>query len=102
MSEVSITVTVEKALLNHSSLVLKRIGLSPNEAINMFLRRVVREERLPFTVEPTLSQEEKNALKNWRINEDREFDFSDDIHPIVKREDSNEFYGLINSDHSSL
>lgn len=50
MESVNVTVRMDKALRDDANALFDELGLTTTQAINMFLRQAVREQRIPFEV----------------------------------------------------
>jgi len=64
---------VEPELKASAEQILARLGLTPSEAINVFLNQVVLNRGLPFAVRiPDMTFEEANAILVSRLKEGEE------------------------------
>ena len=61
---------VEAELKSSAEQILARLGLTPSEAINVFLNQVVLHKGLPFVVKiPDMTVEEAKAILMSKLNE---------------------------------
>jgi DNA-damage-inducible protein J len=64
---------IEPALKANAEAILSKLGLTPNEAINIFLNQVVLQRGLPFSVKmPPLTRAEAEAAFFERVKEAEE------------------------------
>jgi DNA-damage-inducible protein J len=64
---------IDPKLKASAETILSRLGLTPNEAINIFLNQVVLQRGLPFSVKmPPVTREEAEAALLERIGEAEE------------------------------
>ncbi len=81
MRTANISVRTEPDTKKQAEMILKHLGLTTSEAINLFLRRVIIEKGLPFevripnsdTMEALLDVELKRNLTTYKIT-DKLFD----------------------------
>ena len=60
---VSFSVRTDPALKKQVDLFLENVGMSMSTAINLYLRKIVMEQRIPFDISvPQLSPESRQAL----------------------------------------
>lgn len=64
MSQVWLQIQVEESLLKEATQILDDLGLDMETAVNMFLKRSVMENGLPFKTKP--SKEPYKAEKGYR------------------------------------
>lgn len=50
METVNVTVRMERQTRNDTAKLFSELGISTTQAINMFLKQAVREQRIPFEV----------------------------------------------------
>jgi DNA-damage-inducible protein J len=61
---------IEPALKENAEEILSQLGMTPNEAINIFLKQVVLHKGLPFDVRiPLLTKSEAQAILLSKIKE---------------------------------
>lgn len=59
----TITIRTDKAVKEAAQGLFRELGLDLSTAINMFLRKSVQEERIPFMVEKKPNRKTRRALK---------------------------------------
>lgn len=69
MRTANISVRTEPDTKKQAELILKHLGLTTSEAINLFLRRVIIEKGLPFEVRIP-NKETLEALMDSELNRD--------------------------------
>lgn len=63
MSQATISIRVDQSLKNNFDSLCEDFGLSTTAAINIFMKAVVRERRIPFEIRAeTEAQKRQNAL----------------------------------------
>lgn len=66
MSQATISVRVDQSLKNNFDNLCEDFGISTTTAINIFMRAVVRERRIPFEIRSeTEAQKRQNALDTF-------------------------------------
>jgi len=71
---------IDPKLKTNAETVLNQLGLTPNEAINIFLNQVVLQRGLPFAVKmPPMTKDEAAAIFFERIKEAEE-SFANESH----------------------
>jgi DNA-damage-inducible protein J len=69
----SMYMRIEPALKENAEEILSQLGMTPNEAINIFLKQVVLHKGLPFAVRvPQLSKAEAQAILLSKLQEAEE------------------------------
>lgn len=63
MAQVSLTVRLDSDLKNKFDKLCEEFGMSTNTAFNIYVRQVVRNRRIPFSIEAPLKEE---TLANGR------------------------------------
>lgn len=60
----SFSVRMDVELKKQADLFLSNVGMNMSTAINLYLRKMVREQRIPFDISlPVLSEESRSALE---------------------------------------
>ena len=65
METVNVTVRMERQTRDDAAKLFSELGISTTQAINMFLERAVREQRIPFevTARPAIEHGSENMEK---------------------------------------
>ena len=64
---------IDPTLKANAEAVLSRLGLTPNDAINVFLNQVVLQRGLPFEIKmPPMTRAEAEAMFFAKVNEGEE------------------------------
>ena len=68
METVNVTVRMERQTRDDAAKLFSELGISTTQAINMFLERAVREQRIPFevTARPAIEYGSENMEKQAR------------------------------------
>jgi len=68
--EAQITVRVKGRLRNDAEKILRRLGVSTNEAVNIFLSQVALQKGFPFAVKIP-NRKTINAFRQTELNKDK-------------------------------
>lgn len=65
METVNVTVRMERQTRDDAAKLFSELGIGTTQAINMFLKQAVREQRIPFevTARPTVERDRENMEK---------------------------------------
>ena len=65
MAQATLSIRVDAQDKKKFETFCKETGMNPSVAVNMFVKRVIREQKLPFTIEadPFYSEENMNRLR---------------------------------------
>lgn len=69
METVNVTVRMERQTRDEAAKLFSELGISTTQAINMFLKQAVREQRIPFEVSarPALERGSESIEKQARV-----------------------------------
>ncbi len=64
MATTTVSFRTDAELRKEADIFFETVGMTMSTAINLYLRKIVMEQRIPFEISvPTMSQESINALK---------------------------------------
>lgn len=70
MGNVNVTIRMDAELRKEASLLFKDLGLSLNQAVTLFVKQAVREQRIPFAIKRNMpNKTTREALKEIELIE---------------------------------